>query len=439
MRAVAVCVALVALSTGISSAAIAADAFPGAEGFGRKAQGGRGGAIIAVTNLNDSGPGSLRACIDAKGPRTCIFRVGGVIRFTTEPPIIRNPYLTIAGQTAPGGGILLTHDGGPQGFTPLVIKRTHDVIVRHIRVRTDKNGMERASNDAITIEDSRNVIVDHVSTSWALDENINGQGLNDNVTISWSIFAEGIPKHDKCALLGSNAKKPQRLSFVKNLCAHNGDRNPDINFTPDSCIEIVNNLFYNAQSQFAEVWESEGGSAVNIINNYFRAGPNTAGTIGAIDRQTIGSTGVSRIYFNGNQLDGVFRMTTEPVRPAIVDTPVCSLGVTKLTTAQTYKYVLESAGAFPRDAFDTKIISEVKKRSGSIIKRDAPRILPVIAFGTPYRDSDGDGMSDAWERAKGLNPMRNDAWGNANGNSWTNFDEFLDYAHRAVVAGQVVH
>src|SRR3546814_29938 len=131
------------------------------------------------------------------------------------------------------GGILLTHAGGANGFTPLVVKRTHDVVVRHIRVRTDRNGEERGGNDAFTIEDSSNVILDHVSGSWALDENVNGQGQNDLITVSWSIFAEGIPRHDKCALLASDPRGPQRFSFVKNLCAHNGDRNPDANFPPD--------------------------------------------------------------------------------------------------------------------------------------------------------------------------------------------------------------
>ena len=415
---------------------LALDAFPGAEGFGRVSQGGRGGAIIKVSNLNDSGRGSLRACIDAKRPRVCVFTVGGIIRFTTAPPIIRNPYITIAGQTAPGGGILLTHNGGAQGFTPLVTKGTHDVIIRDIRVRTDKNGLNRGSNDAITIEDSENVIVDHVSTSWALDENINGWAANQNITISNSIFAEGVPRHDKCALLGGHTVGPQNLSFVKNLCAHNGDRNPDANFKPGSCINIVNNVFYNAQSQFVEIWESEGATPVNIVNNYFKAGPNSQGDIAAIDRQTIGSVGVSKIYYSGNQLDGVFRMVSDPVLEATVKAPVCAYR-TPLSAAQAYSQVLQESGAFPRDSFDEGIVNQVKRRTGRIIGRDAPRVLPVIASGTPYRDSDNDGMSDAWERARGLNIGRNDAWAGA-GNGWTNMDLFLDYAHRQAMAGRPV-
>ena len=205
-------------------------AFPGALGHGAGARGGAGGRIIYVTNKQDSGPGSLRACLTAKGKRVCVFRVGGVFRFTSLPPLITNPFLTIAGQTAPGGGVIITHAGGREARTPIAIKNTHDVIVRHVRVRLDRLSANRESDDAFTIENSSNVIIDQVSGSWASDELVNGFGDNDRVTISNSIFAYGIPRHDKCALLGSDPTDPQRLSFIGNVCAHNGDRNPDINF-----------------------------------------------------------------------------------------------------------------------------------------------------------------------------------------------------------------
>src|SRR3546814_344804 len=107
----------------------------------------------------------------------------------------------------------------------------------------------------------------HVSGSWAADELVNPYGDNDNITISWSLFAEGIPRHDKCALLGGDPKGPQHLSFVGNLCAHNGDRNPDVNFRPGSCVKVINNIFYNAQSQFTEIWESYGGTPVSVVGN----------------------------------------------------------------------------------------------------------------------------------------------------------------------------
>lgn len=412
-------------------------AFPGAEGFGQTATGGRGGRIIQVTTLADSGAGSLRACLEAAGPRVCVFRVSGVIRFTSERPIIRNGDLTIAGQTAPGGGILLTHAGGDIGFTPLVIKNTSNVIVRHIRVRTDRRGTDRASNSGIIIENSSKVILDHVSTSWAIDENVGGYAQNNDITISSSIFAEGIPRHDKCALLSSDPKGPQRLSFIRNLCAHNGDRNPDINFTPGSCVEVINNVLYNGGVEFAEVWESYGGTPVNIIGNTFKAGPNTKPVAAAITRQTVESKGNARVYLLDNQLDGVPSAQTPNVIPIISQDPVCSLASSVQPAAAAYNNVLANSGAFPRDGVDSRIVQEVRTRTGRT--RADPGALPVLPRGTPYPDADRDGMSDSWEIANGLNPARNDAWGDQDGNGWSNLDDFLNHAHAQLLAGRNVN
>lgn len=427
---------LTAISLLISEAASAQvrPAFPGAEGFGRLSRGGRGGRIIAVTTLADSGPGSLRACIDGVGPRVCIFRVSGVIRYTTMRPDIRNPYLTIAGETAPGGGILITHAGGKGAFTPLVIKNTHDVIIRHIRVRMDRPGEQRRANSAFIIEDSRKVIFDHVSGSWAQDENFGGYARNDAITVSWSIFAEGVPRHDKCALLSSDPPGPQHLSFVKNLCAHNGDRNPDVNFKPGSCVEVVNNVLYNAQSQFTEVWESYGGTPVNIIGNYYRRGPDTPRLAFGIDRPLIGSKGPAKIYQSDNLADGHGIIIAPSARLALVDAPVCRLASKPMPARRAYEAVLAAAGAFPRDAVDARLVGEVRTRTGAIGRPN--RIIPFIAGGAPYRDSDRDGMSDTWEASHGCDPGRNDAWGDANGNGWANLEEFLDYAHRERLAGR---
>lgn len=421
---------------GISASCFAVDAFPGAEGYGRHSQGGRGGVIIPVTNLEDSGPGSLRACIEASGPRVCVFRVAGVIRFTTKRPIIRNPYLTIAGQTAPGGGILVTHAGGTDGFTPIVVKNTHDVIIRHIRVRLDKMATERASNAAFLVENSQNVILDHVSGAWAPDENIAGHRQNDNVTISWSIFAEGIPKHDKCALLASDPSGPQRLSFVKNICAHNGDRNPDINFPPDSCVEVANNILYNGKSDFTEVWESHGGSPVNIVNNYFKSGPDTRPDRFAIVVQSSDSTGSAKIYQAGNKYDGSIQLIAPNAQHAIVDSPVCPFASNIMSAAEAYTKVLALAGALPRDSIDARITDEVRNRTGKI--RLLPDALPVIADGVPFQDADVDGMSDLWEMDNGLDPAVNDAWSDKDGDGWPNLDEFLDYAHNQLLNGRSV-
>ncbi len=408
-------------------------AFPGAQGHGRDSTGGRNGAIIAVTTLADAGPGTLRACIDASGPRTCVFRVGGIIRFTTRRPVITNPYITIAGQTAPGGGILLTHAGGRDGFTPLVIKNTHDVIVRHIRVRPDRPAEIRGANGSFTIENSRNVILDHVSGAWAVDQILSGYGDNDDITVSWSIFAEGIQPHDKCALMASDPRGPQRFSFIANLCAHSGDRNPDANFPPGSCVEITNNVLYNAASQFAEIWESHGGTQVNIINNSFIRGPNTAARAVAIDLPRIGSTGPARIFEAGNYFDGSrVRLLAPAAAAALVSKPFCDAAMPALSARQSEEQVLATAGAWPRDGFDARIVGEVRTRSGRIPRGFGQ--LDAVAAGRPYPDVDADGMDDGWEKAHGLDPTRNDAWGDIDGDGWQNLDAFLGDAHDRLVS-----
>lgn len=409
-------------------------AFPGAEGFGRMSQGGRGGRVIAVTTLADAGPGSLRACIIETGPRICVFRVSGIIRYTTMRPDIHNPYLTIAGETAPGGGILITHAGGKGAFTPFVIKGTHDIIVRDIRVRLDRPGEQRRADSAFIIENSRNIILDHVSGSWARDENFGGYAGNDAITVSWSIFAEGVPRHDKCALLSSDPTGPQRLSFIKNLCAHNGDRNPDINFPPGSCVEVVNNVLYNAQVQFSEVWESYGGTPVNIVGNYYRRGPNTPRLAFGIDRPLVASTGTARIYTRDNVVDGRGIIIAPAARAALVTSPVCPMTVRPIPGRRAFDAVLAAAGAFPRDGVDARIVGEVRSRTGAIGRLN--RVLPIIAAGTPYKDSDGDGMSDRWEVAHGCDPRRVDSSQDVDGDGWTNLDEFLSYAHNERMAGR---
>lgn len=399
--------------------------FPGAIGFGAVAVGGDKGRIIYVTNRDDSGPGSLRNCLIAQGRRVCVFAVGGVFRFTSKPPVISNPYVTIAGQTAPGGSVVITHAGGASARTPVVIKNTHDVIVRHVRVRLDRLSANRKSDDGFTIENSRNVIIDHVSASWASDELINGYGDNDSITISNSIFSYGIPRHDKCALLGSDPKGPQKLSFIGNICAHNGDRNPDLNFPPESCVEIVNNVFYNAQSQFAEVWESFGGTPVAIVGNTFIGGPNTNVRTQGVGRNTLGSSGTAKIYLWHNDFRGDFDHVSDVARAAEVARPPCSMTIRPLDAGQAYESVLGGAGAWPRDAIDSRVVSDIRNRTGAIVKE--PGRIPTMVSDEPYPDIDQDGMDDKWEVGHGADPQRPDPWIDSDGDGYVNFENFLSH------------
>lgn len=400
-------------------------AFPGAIGHGAGAAGGRGGKIMYVTSRKDSGTGSLRACLIASGPRVCVFRIGGVFRFTTRPPAIKNPYLTIAGQTAPGGGVVITHAGGNSARTPLLIKNTHDIVVRHVRIRLDRLSANRKSDDAITIEKSRKVILDHVSASWASDELINGYDDNDQITISNSIFAYGIPRHDKCALLASDPKDAQRFSFVRNICAHNGDRNPDINFPPGSCVEVMNNVLYNAESQFAEVWESFGGSPVSIIGNTFVRGPNSSKSTQGIARNNIGAKGKAKIYLWDNKFIGNFAFVSSSARQRQVSNAPCAPTFRPASANQAYDSVLANAGTWPRDKIDNTVVSNIRQQSGTIVSR--PGKIPEIKKGSAYSDIDKDGMDDNWEVSHGANPQVKDTWGDADGDGISNFEDFLTY------------
>ena len=185
---------------------LSASAFPAAEGFGGNSVGGRGGQVIEVTNLNDSGPGSLRAAIDTEGPRIVVFRLGGTIELQSRLEIT-NPYITIAGQTAPGGGITLKTV--PTYKKSAIKIETHDVIIRYIRSRPGPSSDISDSLDALEITGGYNIIIDHSSFSWGTDEVIGIANDARDITIQWSIISEGLANvpddedsHGKGLLLG---------------------------------------------------------------------------------------------------------------------------------------------------------------------------------------------------------------------------------------------
>ena len=194
-------------------------AFPGAEGFGATTPGGRGGRVIFVTNLEDGGPGSFRAACDAEGPRIVVFRVSGLITLAT-PIVIKNPYLTIAGQTAPGDGVCL------RNYTFIVA--THDVVVRYLRSRLGDVSAQEA--DSITLASgAHDVILDHCSATWSIDESLSLAGNVSNVTVQWCLIAEGLnhSKHSKGAHgYGSLSRANGPVTWHHNLWAHNNARNP---------------------------------------------------------------------------------------------------------------------------------------------------------------------------------------------------------------------
>lgn len=421
-------------------------AFPGAEGYGRTAQGGRGGAILEVTNLEDAGPGSLRACVDAKGPRNCIFRVSGVIHLKSTL-LVREEgsFLSILGQTAPGGGIVLTIEepNAKKWNTPLIVKNAHDVVIRHLKIRPQlPNSVKNV--DALTVENSARVYVDHVSGAWATDENINAHSDTTDLTIANSIFAEGLNKHSKCTLLGSDPHMPQNITFLKNLCLSNRDRNPDNNHYGKSCIEIINNVFFNAKSEWGEVFSQfPGGTPISYVGNYFKAGPSTEDTTYAIHSKETDKAENPQIYQAGNvswaPKSKSIVMIAPETEPYIVSTPPCPLSVDKILSAPAaYEEIRTHAGAFPRDRLDSDWITDMGPEGqggrGRMVNKSG--VLPPVEQATAYVDDDHDGIADSIEAELGAKVGINDAWSMKEEGEWSHFDEFMQWLSEERIAGR---
>jgi pectate lyase len=425
------------------------NAFPSAAGYGRATQGGRGGAITYVTNLNDSGPGSFRACAEATGRRTCVFRVGGVINLQTPLAITATRgSLSILGQTAPGGGILLTINPSTLSAikTPLYVKGATDVLIRHIRIRLQYITAPSQTGSGLTIENSQRVYVDHVSTSWAKDENLTSHKTTTNITVAYSVFGEGLQNHSKCALLGSDPIGPQNITFWRNICISNNDRNPDNNHYAGSCIEITNNIFYNARSEWSEVFSQQpGGTPISYVSNYYKAGPNTNNSTYAILWQNIESAANPRIFQSGNVVwasKGHITLVSPAAVPFLVTTPPCPLSAPRLTNAEAaYDEVRARAGAFPRDGVDQRFVSEIAARgvAGTGKIKSVPGPLPSVAAGVPYIDNDRDGAADSAEALFGGVVGRYDPWTDSDRDGWPNIDEFMEWLSLERIAGRYPH
>lgn len=388
-------------------------AFPGAEGFGAMAVGGRGGKVIFVTNLNDRGPGSFREACMTKGPRVVVFRVGGLI--TLESPLrVTEPYITIAGQTAPGDGICLRSE--------LFSIEAHDVVVRFLRARL--GDLTRMEDDSLHLyTPSRNVIVDHCSASWSIDETLSATGDIGNVTIQWCLIAESLNHsyHKKGEHgYGSLVHATGGLTLHHNLWAHHTERSPrlgDNNYKPPSpTFDVRNNVMYNWGKMCSGL--TDGDIKVNYVNNYLRPGPSSSDRKPIVLR-TDTATEKVRYYISGNFVEGRPELTAnnsdmfEPLEVngrklfTIVKTPYPVAPVRTQSPKEAYEAVLESVGAVVpvRDAVDARIIADVRDRTGKLIDSQTEvGGWPAYRSGTPPRDSDNDGVPDFWETAHGMNP-----------------------------------
>jgi beta-xylosidase/pectate lyase len=386
--------------------------FPGAEGFGALTPGGRGGRVVVVSNLDDAGPGSFREAVTAKGPRTVVFAVGGLITLLS-PVVIEQPDLTIAGQSAPGDGICL------RGH--VVSVKTHDVIVRHLRFRL--GDVQQAEEDSFDIVgDAHDVIVDHCSATWSVDENLSPSGGNRNVTVQWCLIAEALNQsvHSKGAHgYGSLARSVGGVSFHHNLWAHNTARNPRLGDNygapPFPLFDVRNNVIYG----YGEMASGMTGDrlSVNYVGNYIRPGPDSDRARGII---VFTDTADASYFVQGNVVDGRADWTADNTRlfdrverdgkrlVAVSTGPFDAPPVKTTSAEQALADVIAGAGAVlpRRDTVDARVVRSVERRDGRIIDSQLEvGGWPDYRSGQAPLDLDRDGLPDAWERSHGLNPM----------------------------------
>jgi len=450
--------------------------FPGAEGGGSFSFGGRGGKVLIVSNLNDAGPGSLRWACEQGGARIVVFNVAGTIHLKT-PISVRAPYITIAGQTAPGDGICVASES--------FWVDTHDVVVRHMRFRRGITTVGRR-DDSFGGNPVGNIMLDHISATWGCDENISfyrhmyndGNGGIDqklatvNVTIQNSISAEGLDtwNHAFGSTLGG-----ENTSFLRNLYSCNSGRNPSVGWY--GVFNFVNNVVFNWVHRSMDGSDYRG--MFNLINNYYKPGPLTPKE-GPLSHRFVkpesGRSNVKlktygRVYCNGNIMEGNEKVTKDNWAGGVQVEEMEDCGeftqamkVTKpfpmpqtpiMTAAKAYDFVLDNCGAtYPkRDVVDTRIVKNV--RTGKIqvlagvntdsIPKFKYRRLAVDSYkdgiitdisqvggwpllqGSPRADRDKDGMPDSWEIKYGLNPDNAaDAIADCNGDGYTNIEKYIN-------------
>lgn len=432
-------------------------AFPTAEGYGRTAKGGRGGRVIKVTNLNDSGAGSLRDAVLATGPRTVVFDVSGVINLKSKLVITKNnPYLTVAGQTAPGKGIVV------HGWTFGMIGGEH-VILRFVRTRVGTSSGQTMDGMGITGSLGPN-IYDHCSISWTIDEAFSSRGTGEaNFTVQRTLISEALneaghqnypegTQHGYAASIGGEIG-----SFHHNLLAHCSGRNwslagglgkSPVEFA--GRLDIRNNVVYNWRNRTTD----GGAHQVNFVNNYYKPGPASEIFV-ALNAQIENFPGTQSYYFTGNVMPGHFDESNQDAGRKItyvnrtgadwtifVNSQFFEPHVKTQTATAAYEDVLANVGANrPLDDHDKRIIKETKdgsytykgSRTGfkGLIDNEAdaggletyPQQTRPAGF-----DTDNDGMPDAWETAHGLKPA-DPADGNATTLSklgYTNLEMYLN-------------
>lgn len=443
-------------------------AFPGAQGGGMYSHGGRGGKVMVVTSLEDSGSGTFREALEAGGPRTVVFNVAGIIKLKSRI-IVRAPYITIHGGSAPGNGVCVAGDS--------VEIDTHDVVIRHMRFRRGATWVGDR-NDSLGGNPIGNIMIDHVSASWGLDENLSmyrhmyspSDGDKDlklptvNITIQNSIFSEGLDTYNHAfgsTLGGYNS------TFHHNLWACNTGRNPSVGMRYD--FTFANNVLYNWRHRTVDGGDHR--SFYTIIKNYYKPGPVTPRDAPVRHRILKPEARRSPYYLldygkafvDGNVVEGnpsvsadnweggvqvEVEQPREPLRKGVTvpteeqllaairsDKPYPHSYIDLQSAEDAYKSVLQNAGATKpmRDAVDNRIVEMV--RTGTVTYKEGKGIITDVEqvggypeySGEIYEDDDNDGMPDDWERSVGFDPEdAADATKDANNDGYTNLEEFLN-------------
>ena len=417
-------------------------AFPGAEGWGRYSKGGRGGTVLKVTNLNDRGPGSFREAVTNSGPRIVVFEVSGTIdlKSTLE---INTPYLTIAGQTAPGDGICIKR-------FPLKIHNTHDIIIRGIRVRPGiESGLIGSEIDVINIDNSENVIVDHCVFSWSVDEGINTWHEAKLITVQWCVMSEPLDRsihekgaHGYCGSIGG-----YKASFHHNLLANGAGRNPSIagnNLEPTVLLDFRNCVISNWGHRSCD----GKPLSINLVNNYYKPGPATnedvKRRIARIDNAE--KLGFSCMWHvDGNFVEGFpeisannwvggidYEAGTSPERNRRKDAFEVAPVITQ-PAKEAYELVLKYAGCYlNRDPQERRIIEQIRSgkytasKDGLIDRVEQAGGWPVLKTGNLPQDRDKDGIPDEWEQKHGLNTADATDATKIAGNGYMNIENYLN-------------
>lgn len=440
MAVLAIITLLVSLvPTGITYSA-SPKAFPGAMGFGANTVGGRGGRVIYVTNLNDSGAGSLREALSATGPRTILFKVGGTIKLSNDLQI-SEPYVTLAGQSAPGQGVQIK--GG------MLLITTHDVLIRYMKIREgNPTGGNPADTDSISIAGNKsevyNVVIDHCTLIWGTD--IGGLSILTNshdVTVQDTILGEGLmnsnhpetPHSYSMNLTQLNdSGYPTNITLYHNLITSSNARNPQM--IQPAKVDFANNVLYNWGNKTAY----GNPKSLNLVNNYYVAGPLSKSTYFwdlHVDKD-YPTQNNNAVYESGNVAVG-FNGSRGGPNVIYTGSPRFTSSITNLTSAQdAYNYVVNNVGANRpvRDEVDQRIISNLTNRTMRLPNGATNRFIdavdlawPNLASGTPPADSDNDGMADSWEQQKFGNTSRgsaNNSSSDADGDGYTDLEEYLN-------------